>query len=117
MTSKSLKKFQTMQKLGQDRLVTIMDKQGREIHDQDKIIEQIQEFYPELYDNEQSTTIHTDPNYVPEKTSWEVETALRDMKNGTATDNDQINIEILKAGEDTISKTLAKLYTKYLSEI
>ena len=38
------------------------------------------------------------------------------MKNGTATGNDHINIETLKAGEDTISKTLAKLYTKCLSE-
>ena len=33
-----------------------------------------------------------------------------------ATGKDHINIEILKAGEDTISKTLAKLYTKCLSE-
>ena len=38
------------------------------------------------------------------------------MKNGTATGNDHINIDTLKAGEDTISKTLAKLYTKCLSE-
>ena len=30
--------------------------------------------------------------------------------------NDHINIDTLKAGEDTISKTLAKLYTKCLSE-
>ena len=41
---------------------------------------------------------------------------LRDMKNGTATGNDHITIEALKAGEDTTSKTLAKLYTKCLSE-
>ena len=34
------------------------------------------------------------------------------MKNG----NDHINTETLKAGEDTISKTLARLYTKCLSE-
>ena len=38
------------------------------------------------------------------------------MKNSTATGNDHINIDTLKAGEDTISKTLAKLYTKCLSE-
>ena len=38
------------------------------------------------------------------------------MKNGTATGNDHINSETLKAGDDTISKTLAKLYTKHLSE-
>ena len=38
------------------------------------------------------------------------------MKNGTATRNDHINIQTWKAGEDAISKTLAKLYTKCLSE-
>ena len=51
-----------------------------------------------------------------EITSWEEE-AVRDTKNGTATGNNHINIETLKAGEDTISKTLSKLYNKYLSEI
>ena len=50
-----------------------MEKQGREFHDQDKIIERIQEFYTELYDSEQSTILHTDPNKVPEITLWEVE--------------------------------------------
>ena len=44
-----------------------------------------------------------------------MEAALQE-KNGTATGNDNINIETLKAGEDTISKTIAKLYTKCLSE-
>ena len=39
------------------------------------------------------------------------------MRNRTATANDHnINIDTLKAGEDTISKTLAKLYTKRLPE-
>ena len=38
------------------------------------------------------------------------------MKGGTASGKDHINIDTLKAGEDTISKTLAKLYTKRLPE-
>ena len=38
------------------------------------------------------------------------------MKNGTATGSDHINIDTLKAGEDNISKTLAKLHIKCLSE-
>ena len=97
-------------------LVTLLDKQGREIRDQDKIIKRKEEFYTELYDSEQSAIIHTDPNEVPQVTSWEMEAALRDKKNGTAAGNDHINIETLKAGEDTFSKTLAKLYTKCLSE-
>ena len=69
----------------------------------------MKELYTDLHDSEHSTIIHTDPKETPEIASWEVEAALRDMKNGTATGNDKINIEILKAGEDTISKTLAKL--------
>ena len=55
--------------LGQDRLITHLDKQGRESRDQDKIIERIEEFYTELYDSEQNTIIHTDQKEVPEITS------------------------------------------------
>ena len=60
--------------------------------------------------------IYTDINEVPEIISWDVGAALRDIKNGTTIGNDHINIETLKAGEDTISKKFAKLYTKCLSE-
>ena len=97
MASKSLKKVQRTQKLGQDRLITL---DGREIHD--KIIERIEEFYTGLYVNEQSTIIHTDTTEVSQITTCEVEAALRDMKNWTATGNDHniINIETLKTGED-----------------
>ena len=38
------------------------------------------------------------------------------MNIGTVTGKDHINIDTLKAGDDTTSKTLAKLYTKCLSE-
>ena len=44
MTSKSLKKVRRTQKLGRDRLITLLNKQGRVIRDQDKIIERIEEF-------------------------------------------------------------------------
>ena len=73
MASNSLKKVRRPQKLGQDRLITLMDKQGREIHDQDKIIERIEEFYNKLYDSEQSTIIHTEPKEVSEITLWDYE--------------------------------------------
>ena len=61
MTSKSLTKIRRTQKLDQDRLITLLDKQGREIHDQDNFVQRIEEFYTELYDSEQSTINHTDP--------------------------------------------------------
>ena len=37
-------------------------------------------------------------------------------KNRTATGNDHVNIETLKAGKDAFSKTRDKLYSKCLSE-
>ena len=40
------------------------------------------EFYLELYDSDQAVTIQTDPKEVPPIMAWEVEDALRKMKNG-----------------------------------
>ena len=48
--------------------------------------------------------------------AWEVEAALRKMKNGKEAGKDQINIETLKAGYETIAKQLTKLYTKCIIE-
>ena len=38
------------------------------------------------------------------------------MKNGKEAGKDQVNIETLKAGDETIAKQLAKLYTKWITE-
>ena len=48
--------------------------------------------------------------------AWEVEDALRKMKNGKEAGKDQVNIETLKAGDETIAKQLAKLFTKCITE-
>ena len=48
--------------------------------------------------------------------AWEVEAALRKMKNGKEAGKDQVKIETLKAGDETIAKQLAKLYTKCITE-
>ena len=63
-------------------MITLLDKQGREIQEQDKIMERIEEFYSELFDSDQAVTIQTDPKEVPPIMAWEVEAALRKMKNG-----------------------------------
>ena len=42
---KSLKNVRRTQMLSQDRLITLLDKQGREIRVQDKIIERIEVYY------------------------------------------------------------------------
>ena len=80
--SKSLKKVRRTHSLGKNRMITLLDKQGREIQEQDKIMERIEEFYSELFDSDQAVTIQTDPKEVPQIMAWEVEAALMKMKMG-----------------------------------
>ena len=114
-TSKSLKKVRRTHNLGKNR-ITLLDKHGKEIQEQGKIMERIEEFYTELYDSDQAVTIQTDPEEVPPIMAWEVEAALRKIKNGKDAWKDHVNIETLKAGDETIAKQLAKLYTKCITE-
>ena len=60
--------------------------------------------------------IQTDPEEVPPIMAWEVKARLRKMKDGKEAGKDQTNIETLKAGDETIVKQLAKLYTKCITE-
>ena len=114
--SKSMKKVRRTHSLGNNRMITLLDKQGKAIQEQDKIMARIEEYYSELYDSDQAVTIRTDPEEVPQIMAWEVEAALRKMKNGKEAGKDPVNIETLKAGEETIAKQPAKLYTKCITE-
>ena len=97
-------------------MIALLDKQGKEIQEQDKIMERIEEFHSESYESDQAVTIQTDPEEVPPIMAWEVEAALRKTKNGKEAGKDQVNIETLNAGDETIAKQLAKLYTKCITE-
>ena len=97
-------------------MITLLDKQDKDIQEQYKTMERIEEFYSELYDSDQPVTIQTHPKEVPPIMTWAVEAALRKMKNGKEVGKDQVNIETLKAGDKTIAKQLAKLYTKCITE-
>ena len=58
------------------------DKQGREIHNQDKTILGIETVNTELFDSDQSTCpiIYTDPKEVTEITPRKVAAVLRDVR-------------------------------------
>ena len=92
--SKSLKKVRRTHSLGKNQMI----------------------FYSELFDSDQAVTIQTDPKEIPPIMAWEVEATLRKMKNGKEAGKDQVNIETLKPGYETIAKQLAKLYTKCITE-
>ena len=97
-------------------MITLLDKQGKEIQEKYNIMERIQEFYSELYDSDEAVTIQTYPEEVLPIMAREVEAAPRKMKNGKEAGKYQVNIETLKAGDETIAKQLAKLYTKCITE-
>ncbi len=63
--SESLKNVKTTHSLGKNRMITLLDKQGKEIEEQDKIMKRIEEFYSEIYDSDQAVTIQPDPKEVP----------------------------------------------------
>ena len=97
-------------------MITLLDKHGKEIQEQDKTMERIEEFYSEFYDSDQAVTIQTVPEEVPPIMAWEVEAALRNMKNWKEAGKDQVNTETLKAEDETIAKQLAMLYTMCITE-
>ena len=51
-------------------MITLLDKQGKEIQEQDKIMVRIVEYYSELYDSDQAVTIQTDPEEVLPIMAW-----------------------------------------------
>ena len=114
--TKSLKKVRRTHSLGKNRMITLLDKQGKDIQEQNKIMERKEEFYSQLYDSDQAVTRQTNPEEVPPIMAWKVEAALRKIKHGKQAGKDQVNIETLKAGDETIAKQLAKLYTKCITE-
>ena len=78
-------------------------------------MERIEEFYSELYDSDQAVTIQIDPEEVPPIMTREVEAALRKMKK-MGKKGEKIKLTTLKAGDETIAKQLAKLYTKCIEQ-
>ncbi len=103
-----MKKVRRTHSLGENKMITLLDKQGKEIQEPDKIMERMEEFYLELHDSDQAVTINTNrPEEVPPIMAWKVEAAHRKMKNGKEAGKDQVNIETLKAGDETIEKQLA----------
>ena len=111
-----LKKVRRTHSLVKNRMITLLDKQGKEIQEKYNIMERIQEFYSELYDSDEAVTIQTEPEEVLPIMARKVEAALRKMKNGKEAEKDKVNIETLKAGDETIAMQLAKLYTKCITE-
>ena len=63
-------------------MITLLNKQSKEIQEQYKIMARKEYFFSALYDSDQAVTIQTDTDEVPPIIAWQVEAALRKMKHG-----------------------------------
>ena len=99
----------------QNRMITPPEKQGKDIQEEDNITTRIEQFYSEVYDSDQAVVTQTCPEVLPPMMAWEVELALRKCENWKESEKDQVKIETLKAGDETIVKELATLTTKCIT--
>ena len=89
-----MKRVRRAHSVGKNRIITLLGKQVKDIQEQDKIMEQIEEEYSELYDSDQAVTIQTYPEEVPQITSWEVGAALGECKIGKKRRNIKLTLEV-----------------------
>lgn len=100
-------------------MISLLDKNGNEIKNQDQIINRIEEFYSEPYDSKielEDLDLLNSQDQEPDITDWDVRAALRKMKYGKTAGRDNISIELMKCGEGTTPNELAKLFSACLKQ-
>src|SRR5271163_2762877 len=96
-SGRGLKSAQLKTKEGRPLMVAIKSKDGSITTNRDSIVERCAEFYKELYSstadryNIPDTTATDDP--IPEVLSWEVQHAIKQIKNNKAPSDDEIVID------------------------
>jgi len=112
----SLKQTRKQFILGKSQVIALKSRDGVVIHDRDKIIKRVEEFYQDLYASKKTLKnpeINEDEeDEIPNITINEVKKAITDMKRGKAPGEDEILVEYLKEGGDVICKELAELFTQ-----
>ena len=116
--NKSLKKTKKKLSNGKQRIITLLDKNGQEIRDQDMMLKRIEEFYGDLYHSDRGVEDlqQESTEELPDITTWEVKYALQNMKRGKAPGPDNILMDTLIEGEDIITAELAKLFTTCITQ-
>ncbi|XP_072051478.1 uncharacterized protein [Amphiura filiformis] len=103
--NRSLKKTNKKLSDGKQKIITLLDKNGQEIRDQDLIPQRIGEFYEQLYQSDKKVEeLQQETNEeMPEVTSWEVTHALNSMKRGKAPGTDNVIIDTIMEGGYSIT--------------
>ncbi|XP_072016969.1 uncharacterized protein [Amphiura filiformis] len=93
--NRSLKKTNKKLSDGNQKIITLLDKNGQEIRDQDLILQRLGEFYEQFYQSDKKVEeLQQETNEeMPDVTSWEVNHALNSMKRGKAPGTDNVIID------------------------
>lgn len=118
------KEWRRQKMLGRDIITAIRDQNGNLITDQNQILQRTEQFYEQLYDTKiNPTTIFQDRKItnvnseeIPDIEMFEIEKALKQIKNEKSAGEDGILPEMLKAGGDQLMKQLKNLFNQCLQE-
>ena len=72
-----MKKIRRAHSQGKNVMIIFLEKQAKEIQEQDKIMARTEQLYSVLYDSDQTVTIQTYPEEVPPIVAWQEEGPLR----------------------------------------
>ncbi|KAL0810833.1 hypothetical protein ABMA28_010143 [Loxostege sticticalis] len=109
---------------GTQQITKLLDENQNLVNNRNHLQEIVVKYYQQLYkstETEPDTMVskrvtNVGSEDVPEITDSEIETALSRMKNGKAAGSDNVLVEMVKAGGESVIKTLNTLFNKCLEE-